>query len=603
LVRSKSICFFLLKGEYEMKGKFSIALSLTLIVALVFTAVAFADQVVNNIDTTIDSALETRTITSGESTAVGFYIKSITGGGDANGCNATGSDEAYFTVTPPDGVTVSWDGYPDPIEFVGCDNYRYVTFSSSTPGSYAINGFTMTGGKTNSQWDFSTADFTLVVNPAAPTNTAPTVVVTGVTDGASYEFGSVPDAVCEVTDTEDGNSTFPATLSAITGPLATYGLGSQTASCAYTDAGDLSASASATYTIVDTTAPVVTVTPVRGPDQNGWYNAPVDFDTTGTDGASGVASCTGLQTYSAPDGTGLTVSGSCTDNAGNVGNGTSDPFNFDDTDPSVSVALDRLPFGTWFNLTIGAPIAQFTCSDGTSDIASCPADYTFPEGADLSHDGTAYDNAGNSAMASIGSVYVDLTAPTLTWDPAMIADGASFYFGFVPAYPPNPCVAADALSGSDGCEIVDSNPGGFGALGSHTLTATAYDVAGNSYSETRSYEVEGWTLSGFFKPVDKGVLNVAKNGSTVPLKFTVFAGGTELTDVTFIKDTFIQTLTCGVGTPTDDIETYATGGTSLRYSDGQFIFNWQTPKKAGNCYRVTLTTMDGSSIYADFKLK
>jgi hypothetical protein len=146
-----------------MKGKFSNALSLALIVSMLFTSIAFADQVVNNIDNTVDSALETRSITSDESTVVGFYIKSITGGGDANGCNATGSEEAYFTVTPPAGVTVSWDGYPNPIEFVGCDNYRYVTFSSSTPGSYTISDFTMTGGKTNSQWDFSTAAFTLKV--------------------------------------------------------------------------------------------------------------------------------------------------------------------------------------------------------------------------------------------------------------------------------------------------------------------------------------------------------------------------------------------------------------------------------------------------------
>ena len=51
------------------------------------------------------------------------------------------------------------------------------------------------------------------------------------------------------------NSSFPATLSALTGNLAAYDLGSQTATCSYTDAGGLSATASATYTIVDTTNP------------------------------------------------------------------------------------------------------------------------------------------------------------------------------------------------------------------------------------------------------------------------------------------------------------------------------------------------------------
>jgi AraC-like DNA-binding protein len=55
----------------------------------------------------------------------------------------------------------------------------------------------------------------------------------------------------------------------------------------------------------------------------------------------------------------------------------------------------------------------------------------------------------------------------------------------------------------------------------------------------------------------------------------------------------------------DDIELVATGGTSLRYdtTGGQFIYNWQTPKKAGSCYLVTVSMIDGSSLSAHFKLK
>ena len=49
----------------------------------------------------------------------------------------------------------------------------------------------------------------------------------------------------------------------------------------------------------------------------------------------------------------------------------------------------------------------------------------------------------------------------------------------------------------------------------------------------------------------------------------------------------------------------STGGTSLRYDStaGQFIQNWQTPKLPGVCYIVTMTTDDGSSLTANFKLK
>jgi hypothetical protein len=99
-----------------------------------------------------------------------------------------------------------------------------------------------------------TALKSVTVNPA---NTAPQVSVTGVDNDATYEFGSVPNATCNVTDAEDGDRTFDATLSSISGPLSADGLGPQTASCSYTDQGGLEANASKTYSIVDTTMPVI----------------------------------------------------------------------------------------------------------------------------------------------------------------------------------------------------------------------------------------------------------------------------------------------------------------------------------------------------------
>ena len=48
-----------------------------------------------------------------------------------------------------------------------------------------------------------------------------------------------------------------------------------------------------------------------------------------------------------------------------------------------------------------------------------------------------------------------------------------------------------------------------------------------------------------------------------------------------------------------------TGQTVLRYDSvaGQFVQNWQTPKKPGACYQVTMTTQDDSALSAFFKLK
>jgi hypothetical protein len=113
-----------------------------------------------------------------------------------------------------------------------------------------------------------------------------------------------------------------------------------------------------------------------------------------------------------------------------------------------------------------------------------------------------------------------------------------------------------------------------------------------------------YDLRGFYRPIDMGIKNSAKGGSTVPLKFEAFQGATELSDVAIIKPITQQQITCPNGTP-DAIEEYATGNTNLRYdtSAGQFIYNWKTPKKPGTCYRVKVMASDGSSLEVDFVLK
>src|SRR5256885_7914301 len=59
----------------------------------------------------------------------------------------------------------------------------------------------------------------------------------------------------------------------------------------------------------------------RPADSNGWYNHPVQIGFHGSDGGSGIASCTGV-TYAGPDTPGTTVNGNCRDNAGNTTGGT-----------------------------------------------------------------------------------------------------------------------------------------------------------------------------------------------------------------------------------------------------------------------------------------
>ena len=102
------------------------------------------------------------------------------------------------------------------------------------------------------------------------------------------------------------------------------------------------------------------------------------------------------------------------------------------------------------------------------------------------------------------------------------------------------------------------------------------------------------------------VWNSVKGGSTVPLKFEAFAGATELTSTSVVTGFTAKTVACpGSTAVVDEIELLTTGGTSLRYdtTGGQFIQNWQTPKKPGTCAQAIATLQDGSTITANFTLK
>jgi hypothetical protein len=145
------------------------------------------------------------------------------------------------------------------------------------------------------------------------------------------------------------------------------------------------------------------------------------------------------------------------------------------------------------------------------------------------------------------------------------------------------------------------------AESNHTWTRIHDEAAGTIYAGTLSIPVQAWTLRGFYSPVEMGgVWNKVKGGSTVPMKFEVFTGSTELTDTSVIADFTQQRVTCGTGSAIGEpSKVNSTGGTSLRYdtATGQFIQNWKTPKTPGTCYRVTMTTADSSTLTALFTLK
>ena len=571
--------------------------------AMVVSGVARADDISNNLDGSIDAVAEVMPLNVGGANGTTQLYVTPRNDDGKNGCNLTGSTTLGLSVSSSNAsvATVS----PSSVTFTSCGDVKTLTVTPGVQGSATIS-VSQTSNDTSGTFNLAPATFTVNV-VASSANTAPTVTVSGVVGGASYNKGSVPAATCQVTDAEDGDSSFAATLSAITGTNASDGIGSQTASCSYTDGGGLPASASATYSIVDPSAPSISYVVVFAtPDgTNGWYKSDVTLTWTVSENESlnSLLKTGCVDQIISADQAATTYSCSATSAGGSSGP-VSVTIKRDATAPTINGSASPAANANGWNKT--DVTVSFTCSDSLSGVESCSPDDTLTsEGASQTATGNATDKADNTNTTTVSGINIDKTAPnvSLVGGPA---NGASYYFGSVPAAPT--CSASDALSGLAGsCSV----SGYLTTVGTHTVTSSATDKAGNVASDSSTYTVLSWRLSGFYQPVDMNagtttVWNVVKNGSTVPLKFEVFAGSTELTNTSIVNQPLKAVgVSCAPNPLTDDIELVATGGTTLRYdsSGGQFVYNWQTPKKPGACYKVTVETADGSSISAYFLMK
>ncbi|HEX2027818.1 MAG TPA: PxKF domain-containing protein [Nitriliruptorales bacterium] len=158
-------------------------------------------------------------------------------------------------------------------------------------------------------------------------------------------------------------------------------------------------------------------------------------------------------------------------------------------------------------------------------------------------------------------------------------------------------------------------------LGTKVVSCQATDQAGNKSDSNASLagaQPHTFTIAvlfdfvGFLAPVDNNVLNTMKGGATAPIKWQIVAAR----DASGVPTAYISALSavtsasgvknsCDAGAPTDTLEEYATGGTQLRYdtSSNQYIYNWQSPKKPGECWSVIIKLADGQTKVAKFQLK
>lgn len=205
-----------------------------------------------------------------------------------------------------------------------------------------------------------------------------------------------------------------------------------------TDAAGNSATATIDQVRIDKTPPNVSAAPDRSPNARGWYNADVQVIPQAADALSGLEAAPAPRTLG--EGAGQSVTFTARDLAGNSADTTVSGINVDETAPVISAT--RSPQANSYGWNNTDVLSSYTAADALSGLAEgSPASgaYAFKsEGANQSHTFAVEDLAGNTARATIETVNIDKTAPSVS---CAHADGL-----WHAADVALPCTSADALS-------------------------------------------------------------------------------------------------------------------------------------------------------------
>lgn len=521
-----------------------------------------------------------------------------------NGCNATDPAPVTVTFTSSDTSKIA---NPEPITLTGCGtnaakDFSYNVAPSATAGTVQISG-AVSGGRGGT---YNTNDtLTVTINAPAKQNTA----ISNVSGSGTY----------------GGNSTLTAKLSSgannLSGKYVAFELNGQAVGTDATDANGVAELSGVSLSGINA----------------GTYNNAVSANFVGDsayDGSSGSGNLSVAKADATFDVTGYT---GVYDGDAHGATGTATGINGEDLGSLLHLgeSFTNVPGGTAHWTFDGD--GNYNSKSGDVDIVINKANATINlDGYTGVYDGNAHGASGTatgvkdedlSGLLHLGGSFTDAPGGQANWT----FDGNTNY---------------NADSGSVAIVInkadADIKVNGYTGIydgDAHGATGTATGVKGeslnsllhfgdsftkvpggtanwtfdgntnyNSANGTANIVINPWTLKGFYQPVDMGdVLNTVKNGSTVPVKFELFSGTTELTSASAVSSVTTKEVSCAAftGDPEDAIEAVATGGTSLRYdaTGGQFIYNWQTPKKPGTCHNLTMTATDGSKIAAYFKLK
>ena len=299
---------------------------------------------------------------------------------------------------------------------------------------------------------------------------------------------------------------------------------------------------SATVTItlnIDLSAPTISAVISPAPNANGWNNTtPVTVTFTCTAGGSPIVTCPGPQVVSA-EVANQSITGTVTDVAGLTATVVA-RVRVDKTQPVITASLSPSPNQAGWNTTPAT--VSFNCSDALSDIAQCPSPVVVSAiGANQVISGSAIDNAGNSATASI-KVSLELTGPSITavaapspngsgWNNSNVTVSFNCIAGLAPLIqcPSAQTISAEGNSQSASGTVRDAAGNSATAMATVKLDKTAPIASVVSPASGSNVGANQVALQGLVSDALSGVSSVTCNGATATMTGSAFSCNVGLT--------------------------------------------------------------------------
>lgn len=435
------------------------------------------------------------TATDGTTSTVGTFVVTVS---DTTAPTVSVSGPSSVTTTEPAGVAVTYTAtVSDDV-----DASPAMTCSPPSGTKFAVGTTTVSCSSTDAAGNTGTA--TLPVTVTLIDNTAPVIVVPGPMNlTTTVPGGAIGTFAVTASDNADGALT--PSCNPTSGSL--FALGTTTVTCTAADTRGNVASASfpVNVTLVDTTAPVVTVPGSIIAEATSQAGAAVQFSASATDNIDGGlnATCSPASATTFVFGT-TTVTCSATDTRGNAGSASFGVTVRDTTPPVVTAGSDRVVEANgWSGSNVGYDVSAADAIDGPllpSAIDCAPASGALFGLGSLRVVCRATDSSGNVGTGGLTVTVVDTTPPTLSVPaPLRVSATAAGLSAADPA-------VAGFLGAARAADIADSSPRvssdapALFPLGTTTVTFAAVDSSGNRATRASTITLTTGTVSPSAQP-------------------------------------------------------------------------------------------------------